>query len=66
MPKDFKVFYLETYDGSRDPLDHFESFKTLMLLCQVIGGILYRATFKGVARHWYASLKPSFIDCFGE
>ena len=28
----FRLPQLESYDGSKDPLDHIESFKTLMLL----------------------------------
>ena len=28
----FRLAQLESHDGSKDPLDHIESFKTLMLL----------------------------------
>ena len=31
LPK-FRLPQLESYDGSKDPLDHIESFKTLMQL----------------------------------
>jgi len=31
-PPKFRMPQLETYDGSKDPLDHLESFKTLMHL----------------------------------
>ena len=31
LPK-FRLPQLESYDGSKDPLDHIESFKTLILL----------------------------------
>ena len=31
-PPKFCLLQLESYDGSKDPLDHIESFKTLMLL----------------------------------
>ena len=30
FPPKFRLPYLESYDGSKDPLDHIESFKTLM------------------------------------
>ena len=32
LPPKFHLPQLESYDGSKDPLDHIESFKTLMLL----------------------------------
>ena len=32
LPPKFRLPQLESYDGSKDPLDHIESFKALMLL----------------------------------
>ena len=32
LPPKFRLPQVESYDGSKDPLDHIESFKTLMLL----------------------------------
>ena len=32
LPPKFHLPQLESYDGSKDPLDHIESFKTLMQL----------------------------------
>ena len=32
LPPKFHMPQVETYDGSKDPLDHLESFKTLMHL----------------------------------
>ena len=32
LPLKFCMSQVETYDGSKDPLDHLESFKTLMHL----------------------------------
>ena len=32
LPPKFRLPQLESYDGSKDPLDHIESFKTLMML----------------------------------
>lgn len=69
IPTNFKIPYLESYDGLGYPLDHLESFQTLMLLCQVTDAVLYQALsliLKGMARHWYSSLKPGFIDSFKE
>ena len=44
---------VESYDRSKDPLDHPESFKTLMHLQGVVDEIICRAfpiTLKGPAR----------------
>ena len=49
---------VENYDGSKDPLDHLESFKTLMHLQEVPDEIMCRAfptTLKGPARIWFSS-----------
>ena len=45
---------VETYDGPRDPLDHLESFKTLMYLQGVLDEIICRAisTFKELSGHF--------------
>lgn len=34
---------VESYDGLTNPIDHLESFKTLMLLHGAIDGVLYQA-----------------------
>ena len=60
---------LETYDGTKDPLDHLESFKTLMLLQGVPGEIMCRAfptTMKGPARVWFSKIKPNSMSTFKE
>ena len=44
---------LESYDGSKDPLDHIKLFKTLMLLQKTPNKVMCRAfltILKGVAR----------------
>ena len=60
---------METYNGSKDPLDHLESFKTLMHLQGVADKIIYRAfstMWKGPARIWFSRLKPKSISTFKE
>ena len=32
LPKKFKMPTMETFDGTKDPLDHLETYKTLMQL----------------------------------
>ena len=52
LPK-FRMPQVKAYDESKDPLDHLESFKTLMNLQGVADEIMCRAfltTLKGLAR----------------
>ena len=52
LPTKFRMPQVEAYDGSRDPLDHLESFKTIMHLQGVLNEIMCKAfptTLKGLA-----------------
>ena len=65
----FCVPQIEAYDGSKDPLDHLESFKTLMHLQGVPDEIICQAfptTLKGLTRIWFIKLTPNFIGNFKE
>ena len=56
---------LETYDGFKDPLDHLESFKTLVHLQGVADKIMCKAfptTLKGPTKIWFNRLIPNFIS----
>lgn len=60
---------MEAYDGSRDLLDHLESFKTLMHLQGVPNEIKCRVfpiTLKGLVRMWSSRLAPNIIFTFKE
>ena len=60
---------VESYDGSKDPLDHLESFKTLMHLQGVAEKIMCRnfpITLKGPTRIWFSRLTPNSICTFKE
>ena len=60
---------VETYDGSKDPLDQLESFKTLIHLQGVADEIMCRAfptTLKVPARVWFSKLAPNSISTFKE
>ena len=49
----FCMPHIDSYDGVKDPLDHLETFKTLMHLQGVADEIMCKAfpmTLKGVAR----------------
>ncbi|XP_075670419.1 uncharacterized protein LOC142640227 [Castanea sativa] len=69
LPPKFRMSQIEAYDGSKDPLDHLESFKTLMHLQGVADEIMCRAfptTLKGPARMWVNRLTPNSINTFKE
>ena len=69
LPPKFHMPQVENYDGSKDPLDHLESFKTLMHFQGVLDEIMCRAfptTLKGLARIWFNRLTPNFIGTFKE
>ena len=60
LPPKFHLPQLESFDGSRDPLDHIESFKTLMLLQMTPKEVMCRAfstTLKGAAKVWQTTLR---------
>ena len=53
LPPKFRMPQVENYDGNKDPLNHLQSFKTLMHLQGVPDEIMCRAfptTLKGLAR----------------
>ena len=60
---------VEAYDESKDPLDHLESFKTLMHLQGMTDEIMCQAfptMLKGLARVWFNKLTPNSINTFKE
>ena len=57
LPPKFRLPRLGSYDNSKDPLDHIESFKILMLLQMTLDEVMCRAfptTFKRVASVWFS------------
>ena len=69
LPQKFRMPQIESYDGVKDPLDHLETFKTLMHLQGVPNEIMCRAfptTLKGPTRIWFSRLTPSSISTFKE
>ena len=69
LPPKFCMPQVESYDGSKDPLDHLESFKTLMHLQGVTNEIMCRAfpiTLKGPVRIWFSRLTSNSIGNFKE
>ena len=69
LPSKFHMLQIDSYDGVRDPLDHLETFKTLMHLQGVVDAIMCRAfptTLKGAVRIWFNRLTPNSISTFKE
>ncbi|XP_030924729.1 uncharacterized protein LOC115951715 [Quercus lobata] len=69
LPPKFHMPQVENYDRNKDPLDHLESFKTLMYLQRVPDEILciaFPTTLKGPTRIWFSRLTPNSISTFKE
>ena len=60
---------MEAYNGSWDPLDHLELFKTFMHLQGIPEEIMCRVfptTLKGLARVWFSKLTSNIVSTFKE
>ena len=69
LPSKFRMPSLETFDGSKDPLNHLESFKTMMCLQGVPDKIMCHAfptTLKGSARIWFKKLTTGSVGSFAQ
>ena len=69
LPHKFHMPQIDSYDGVKDPLDHLETFKTLMHLQGIANEIMCRAfptALKGAARIWFSRLTPNSISTFKE
>ena len=67
FPLKFCLPQLESYDSSKDPLDHIESFKILMLLQITPDEVLCKAfptTLKGATRIWFTKIPSGTIADF--
>ena len=69
LPQKFRMLQVESYDRVKNPLDHLETFKTLMHLQGVPDEIMCKAfptTLRGAARIWFSRLTPNSINTFKE
>ena len=67
LPPKFCLPQLNSYDGAKDPLNHIESFKTLILLQMTPDEVMCRAfltTLKGTARVWFSKIPLGTIVDF--
>ena len=65
----FKVPLLENFDGTKDPFNYLEAFKTIMQLQAVPEEIMCRAFpmgLRGSARVWFNKLESESIGSFGQ
>ena len=65
----FRMPQVKPYDGSKDPLDHLELFKTLMYLQGVLDEIMCKAfpiTLKGPVQVWFNKLTFNTMSTFKE
>ena len=69
LPAKFRMPQVKAYDRLKDPLNHLESFKTLMHLQGVLDEIMCRAfptTLKGPAQVWFNKIALNFVSTFKE
>ncbi|XP_073107292.1 uncharacterized protein [Elaeis guineensis] len=67
IPSQFKMMQVEPYDGSTDPIIHFESYKALVIIQEATDALLYISfltTLQKAARAWYNGLQLKNIDSF--
>jgi hypothetical protein len=69
LPLKFKIPQIDAFDGTKDPLDHLETYKSLMHLQAVPDAIMCRAfpiALRGAARMWFNKFAPNTISTFKE
>ena len=69
LPAKFRMPQIETFDGTKDPVDHLNTYKNQMELYGYQGPMRCRAftiTLKGPALAWFNRLPPSSISSFRE
>ncbi|GFY92745.1 hypothetical protein Acr_08g0011410 [Actinidia rufa] len=60
---------LGIYESKMDPVDHLDSYKSLMLFQDYSDEVMckaFSATLKGPARSWFKKLPPGTIDSFDD
>ena len=69
LPAKFRMPQIETFDGTKDPMDHLNTYKNQMELHGYQDPVRCRAfaiTLKGPALAWFNRLPPSSISSFTE
>ena len=69
IPTKFKMPQIEAFDGTKDPVDHLNTYKNQMELHRYQDPVRCRAfaiTLKGSAFAWFNRLPPSSVSSFRE
>ena len=69
LPAKFRMPQIEAFDGTKDPIDHFNTYKNQMELHGYQDPVRCRAfaiTLKGPALAWFNRLPPSSVSSFRE
>ena len=69
LPAKFMMPQIEAFDGTKDPVDHLNTYKNQMELYGYQDPVRYRAfaiTLKGLALAWFNRLPPSLVSSFRE
>ena len=69
LPAKFRMPHIETFDETKDPIDHLNTYKNQMELHRYQDPVRCRAfaiTLKGPALAWFNRLPPSSISSFRE
>ena len=69
LPAKFRMPQIEAFDGTKDPVDHLNTYKNLMELHGYQDPVRCRAftiTLKGSALAWFNRLPPSSVSSFRE
>ena len=69
LPAKIRMPQIETFDGTKDPVDHLNTYKNQMELHGYQDPVRCRAfaiTLKGSALAWFNRLPPSIISSFRE
>ncbi|CAL5420073.1 unnamed protein product [Camellia sinensis] len=67
LPAKFKMPTIDSFDGTTDPVDHLETYRTFMVLHAFPDEIMCRAfpvTLKGSARLWFSQLPADSVSTF--
>ena len=67
LPAKFRMLQIQTFDGTKDPVDHHNTYKNQMKLHGYQDLVRYRAftiTLKGLTLAWFNRLSPSSISSF--
>ena len=69
LPTKFRMLQIETFDETKDPIDHFNTYKNQMELDgyqDLIRCKAFAITLKGLALAWFNRLPPYSISSFTE